>query len=218
VVSLELRASAVTDRADVVLPVAPAVEKAGTFVDWEGRSRPFTEVLRGTNAMPDVRVLHVLANAMGTDLRLPDVAAARAEIAEIGLWDGDRAAFEPVPAPDPVRPADGEAVLATWSQLLDAGRLQDGEPFLAGTARAAVARVSPATAAALGVTDGDALTVSTDRGSVLVPALVTEMPDGVVWLPTNAAGVPVRRELAAAPGSVVRLAAATGEIEREATA
>jgi NADH-quinone oxidoreductase subunit G len=62
------------------------------------------------------------------------------------------------------------------------------------------------------------LTVSTDRGSVLVPVLVTEMPDGVVWLPTNAAGVPVRRELAAVPGSLVRLAAATGEIEREATA
>ncbi len=44
------------------------------------------------------------------------------------------------------------------------------------------------------------------------------MPDGVVWLPTNAAGLPVRRELAAAPGSVVRLAVASGEIEREATA
>jgi NADH-quinone oxidoreductase subunit G len=109
-------------------------------------------------------------------------------------------------------------VLATWSQLLDAGRLQDGEPFLAGTARTAVARVSAATAEALGVTDGVAMTVSTDRGAVTAPVLVTEMPDGVVWLPTNAAGLPVRRELAAAPGSVVRLAGATGEIEREATA
>ncbi len=198
--------------------VAAAVEKAGTFVDWEGRNRAFTEVLRGTNAMPDVRVLHVLAEAMGADLGLPDVAAARAEIAEIGLWDGDRAAFEPVPAPAPVQPAAGEAVLATWSQLLDAGRLQDGEPFLAGTARTAVARVSAATADALGVTDGARVTVSTDRGAVTAPVLVTEMPDGVVWLPTNAAGLPVRRELAAAPGSVVRLAVASGEIEREATA
>ena len=71
-----------TERADVVLPVAPVVEKAGTFVDWEGRERPFAEVLRGTNAMPDVRVLHVLAAAMDVDLALPDVAAARAEIAE----------------------------------------------------------------------------------------------------------------------------------------
>ncbi|HEX6937049.1 MAG TPA: NADH-quinone oxidoreductase subunit G, partial [Actinomycetes bacterium] len=102
VVSLELRESAVTERADVVLPVAAAVEKAGTFVDWEGRHRPFSEVLRGTNAMPDVRVLNVLADAMGVDLGLPDVASARAEVAELGVWDGERAAFAPV---DPVPPA-----------------------------------------------------------------------------------------------------------------
>jgi NADH-quinone oxidoreductase subunit G len=38
-VSMEIRASEVTERADVVLPVAPAVEKSGTFVDWEGRPR-----------------------------------------------------------------------------------------------------------------------------------------------------------------------------------
>jgi NADH-quinone oxidoreductase subunit G len=62
------------------------------------------------------------------------------------------------------------------------------------------------------------VTVSTDRGAVTAPVLVTEMPDGVVWLPTNAAGLPLRRELAAAPGSVVRVAAAAGELEREATA
>lgn len=37
VVSLEQRPSAVTDRADVVLPVAAVAEKSGTFVDWEGR-------------------------------------------------------------------------------------------------------------------------------------------------------------------------------------
>nr|BFE77225.1 hypothetical protein GCM10020092_105260 [Actinoplanes digitatis] len=36
VVSLELRQSAVTRRADVVLPVAPAAEKPGTYMDWEG--------------------------------------------------------------------------------------------------------------------------------------------------------------------------------------
>ena len=55
VVSLELRHSAVTERADVVLPVAPAVEKAGTFVDWEGRARPFDDGASGTRrarAMP----------------------------------------------------------------------------------------------------------------------------------------------------------------------
>ena len=41
VVSLEMRHSAVTEHADVVLPVAAVAEKAGRFVDWEGRRRPF---------------------------------------------------------------------------------------------------------------------------------------------------------------------------------
>src|SRR5207245_2110181 len=41
IVSLEIRRSAVTEHADVVLPVAPAAEKAGRYVTWEGRRRPF---------------------------------------------------------------------------------------------------------------------------------------------------------------------------------
>src|SRR5258708_25623678 len=45
-------------------------------------------------------------------------------------------------------PGAAEALLATWHNLLDAGRMQDGEPFLAGTARSAVAKVSAATAPA----------------------------------------------------------------------
>ncbi|MFE4022646.1 NADH-quinone oxidoreductase subunit G, partial [Streptomyces sp. NPDC059101] len=44
-VSLELRPSRVTERADVVLPVAAVVEKAGTFLNWEGRARSFEAAL-----------------------------------------------------------------------------------------------------------------------------------------------------------------------------
>ncbi len=43
VVSLEVRSSAVTERADVVLPVAPVAEKAGTFVELGG---PFARLRR----------------------------------------------------------------------------------------------------------------------------------------------------------------------------
>ena len=71
------------------------------------------------------------------------------------------------------------------------------------------ARLSAATAAEIGCTDGEALTVSNDRGSVTVPLAVTEMPDRVVWLPTNSAGCAVRRTLAAGSGDVVRLTPAT---------
>jgi NADH-quinone oxidoreductase subunit G len=72
VVSLEIRESAVTDRADVVFPVVPTVEKAGHFLDWEGRLRPFDETLESTGGLPDHRVLHTLAAELGVDLGTPN--------------------------------------------------------------------------------------------------------------------------------------------------
>ena len=41
VISLEQVLSEVSGYADVVLPVAPAVNRAGTYRNWEGRDRPF---------------------------------------------------------------------------------------------------------------------------------------------------------------------------------
>ena len=61
-----------TGRADVVLPVAPVVEKAGTFLDWEGRLRTFVETLRSTGAMTDGRVLDALADELGVELGAAD--------------------------------------------------------------------------------------------------------------------------------------------------
>jgi len=105
-------------------------------------------------------------------------------------------------------PGAGQAVLATWHNLLDAGRMQDGEPNLAGTARAAVALMSAATAAEAGAGDGGKVTVATERGTITVPAEVADMPDRVVWLPTNSAGCAVRSVLGAGHGSVVTVRSA----------
>src|SRR5436190_1724689 len=124
VVSLEIRESAVTARADVVLPVAPAVEKAGTFVNWEGRHRSFGETLPDTGSLTDARALHMIADEMGADLSLPDVRAVRAELNKFGTTREHPAATAHAAAAPP-QPQRGEAVLATWSLLLDAGRLQD---------------------------------------------------------------------------------------------
>lgn len=207
VVSLEVLPSEVTERADVVLPVAPPVEKPGTFVTWEGRPRPFPQALTSTS-MPDHRVLDAVADALDAPLGLPTLAAVHAELDELGGWDGTRAAAPDEPAGEPPAVPEGSAVLATWHLLLDAGRLQGGEPFLAGTAKRSVARLSAATAAEAGVADGERVTVSTDAGAVTLPVLVTAMPDRVVWLPTNAADCAVRGTLGAGAGAVVRLARA----------
>ena len=208
IVSLELRRSPVTNRADVVLPVAAAVEKSGTYLDWEGRARPFEHVLRTTGALSDGRVLHTLADEMDIALGLPDVAAARAEISRLGVADG-RPAAPTAAAAVPAEPQPGEALLASWHWLLDDGSLQDGEPHLAGTAKKARLHLSATTATELGAQEGDPVTVSTDRGSIVLPLVLADLPDRVVWLPTRSPDAAVRRDLAAAPGDVVRLSRGT---------
>jgi NADH-quinone oxidoreductase subunit G len=204
VVSLELRESAVTNLADVVFPVAPVVEKAGSFINWEGRIRPFEPSLQ-TNAIPDLQVLQYLADEIGVDLALPNAAAAGDEMARLGQWGGTRPSAPQVSPERPSAPGSGEAVLASWRMLLDAGRLQDGEPYLAGTAHPPVARLSTATAGEIGAAEGDLVSVSTDRGEITLPLAITEMPDRVVWLPLNTAGSGVHQLLAVTAGAVVSI-------------
>ena len=208
VVSLEIRESAVTDRADVVLPVAPVVEKAGHFLDWEGRLRPFDETLESKGGLPDHRVLHALAADLGVDLGTQNVRVVDAEIEALGFWKGERPPAPSHAAAGQPTLGSGEAVLATWHYLLDEGRLQDDEPHLAGTRRDPVARLSAATAAVLGVTEGVDVTVSTDRGEITLPLAVTELPDQVVWLPTCSPGSHVGTALGVTAGAVVRISAA----------
>jgi NADH-quinone oxidoreductase subunit G len=109
-------------------------------------------------------------------------------------------------------------VLATWHQLIDLGSLTDGDEHLAGTAPPPVVRLGKGTAEAIGVGEGDPVTVGTDRGAITLPAALTEMPDRggrgaagsdlpVVWLPTNSPGSTVRRTLGVTSGAVVTVAA-----------
>ncbi|RBY93339.1 NADH-quinone oxidoreductase subunit G [Blastococcus sp. TF02A-30] len=208
VVSLEMFPTAVTEWADVVLPVAAAPEKAGGYLDWEGRLRPFDATLHGTGQLTDARILHGLADEMDVDLGLPSVEAARAELAALGTAERPAASagldVEPAYPPE-LRP--GEAVLASWRQLLDAGTLQRDEPELAGTARHPVARIGVGTAARLGLTDGEHLTVTGATGAIDLPVRITAMPDDVVWLPMRSPGSDVRSVLGTRPGGVVRLGA-----------
>jgi len=211
VVSLELRRSEITDRADVVFPVATAAEKSGTFLSWEGRARAFDAALgdstvrRQAAQLADHRVLHTIADEMGVALRLPDIASARKELADLGAWDGP-AAGTPGAVPEPLpQPAAGTAILAGWRMLIDRGRLQDGEENLAATARRPVLRLSHGTAAEIGASTGDPVSASTDHGHITLPLEVTEMPDRVVWLPLNSPGSAVYEQLSTTPGHLVRI-------------
>ena len=192
--------SAVTERADVVLPVAPVVEKAGTFLDWEGRERPFDEV--AARHQRDARRAGAARRSprrWASTWRCPTSrprAARDRRARRVGRRPGRLSRLHRRPRRPP--PARARRSWPPGRCCSTPGRLQDGEPFLAGTARAAHARLSagdrgrgrcrrrrPA--------DGQ----HRPRVGLGLPVVIAEMPDGVVWLPTNSAGCAVRSHLAA---------------------
>ena len=203
VVSLELRRSETTEFADVVFPVASVAEKSGTFLNWEGRQRRFPAALHGSPALPDLRVLDAIAAEMGIALGVPDAEAARGELEQLGTWNGPRPSAPAVQRTPQPRPGPGRAILASWRLLLDAGTLQDGEPHLAGTARAPVARMSATTAGEIGAANGDFVAVGSDHGEIIVPLALTDMVHGVVWLPLNSTNSTVHQTLGVTAGSAV---------------
>jgi NADH-quinone oxidoreductase subunit G len=213
VVSLEVRHSDVTDVADVVLPIAPVVEKPGSFVNWEGRVRTFDVVLHQPNSLTDIRVLAGIAEEMGTPLGFRTVASARLAMTELGPWDGARAARPSVDLSTGSRSAKGTkstkgakgtVVLDSWRLLVDDGRGQDGQEQFKATARPAVLRASLATLAVFDIDPGGPATISTDAGSATFFTAVADLPDGVVWAPANS-GVSLRATLGAGFGDRVKL-------------
>ena len=203
VVSLEMRPSAVTERANVVLPIATVAEKSGSFLNWEGRARSFEVAVEESLLRSDVRVLSMLADEIGRPIGLGTVAKAAAELNSIGNWDGAQIEFAGVSDSPKLAVNGDQAILTSWRRLLDAGSLQDGEANLAGTARKTVAVISPKRASSLGVIDGELLKISNSNGAIVLPALVEEINDDAVWAPRNSVGSELLRTLATASNSVV---------------
>jgi NADH-quinone oxidoreductase subunit G len=218
VISLEQVLSEVTEHADVVLPVAPAVNRSGTYRNWEGRDRPFATTIDpgqggsgrvgGTAAvtLPDCRVLDSLAVEMDVDLFTQTPQAAAAELAELGtvavtpstpatrpsspdVSGGTRLTSDDSSGP----PLTGRVRLATWRQLIDGGALLAEETDLPGTARPPRLRVAAGTAERLGLVAGEPARLGDTLDLVVELA---DLPADVVWAPSH---VPV-------PGGVVTLA------------
>ena len=203
VVSLEMRQSAVTDRANVVLPIAAVAEKSGTFINWEGRGRSFDIAIDNSLQRSDVRILSLLADEIGRPIGISTVAKAANELAALGAWDGAKSEFGGVSAIAPITVSGDQAILTSWRRLLDNGSLQDGEANLAGTARKTVAVISPKRAASIGVNDGDLVKISNNKGAIVLPVLIEAIHDDAVWAPRNSMGSELLRTLGTAANSVV---------------
>ncbi|MDR1635029.1 MAG: NADH-quinone oxidoreductase subunit G [Bifidobacteriaceae bacterium] len=213
VVALQVRGEGISPWADVVLPVAPPQEKAGTFINWEGRLRPFPQVLTST-ALSDGKVLQALAAKLGFTLGIGELATVHQVLDRLGPA-GRRQPAPAVAPPEAPALGAGEALLSTWHQLVDDAAGLDGEPRLAASAPAPKARLNAATAQGVGARAGDDLQVSTAAGAVTLPVVIDDLPNGVVHLPTKSPGSWVRVALNAANGDVVRIAASSGAKEAQ---
>ena len=159
VVSLEVRASEFTELADVVFPIAPTTDKSGSFVNWEGRVRPFGRVLESPSSLPDVRVLAGIAEERGRPIGIRTPEQAAAEMQQLGPWEGPRTQLEDAAIPSQAQGSQsGQAspetdrsqargsgsglVLSSWKQLIDDGRMQDGDDHYRATARRPVVLVT----------------------------------------------------------------------------
>jgi len=203
VVALDNHHSDITERAHVVFPVAVVTEKAGTFMDWEGRSKPFAAAFRDALTLSDAGVLAMLASAMDSSLS-GDTNTLRKEIASIPTWNGGRADIPTTNAES----VDAGPTLATWRLLLDSGLMQEDEPHLAATARPSVVLISENDHVALGTPAF--IAVSGPSGSITLPAEVGMVADGSVWLPMNSPGSHIYTQLGAGMGEAVTVAATTG--------
>jgi len=203
-VSIENRLSDISACADVVFPAALLEEQSGTFYNWENRPRPVARVNKALRSpMTDIRVLAALADAMGKDLGMRSAAQAAAELAELSGWDGARAEKPAFPTADDAITPDGFR-LATWRELIDDSRRNDGANELLATAKAPVARLSASTAAQAGVADAATVTIGTARGELTYGVLIDDtVVDGVVWIPSRSPGLNVAETLGARAGDPV---------------
>jgi NADH-quinone oxidoreductase subunit G len=176
-----------TDYADVLLPISPFSETAGTFVNCEGRAQSFNGTVKPLGeTRPAWKVLRVLGNLLDLDgfdyenseaIRdealgkgTMDLSAKLNNVAKLpvaGAFFGNGEQLERL-ADVPIHFAD--AVARRSEPLL---RTADGQTPLA--------TISAQLAEKLGVKAGDAVTVSQGQGSVVLTANVdARLPANVV--------------------------------------
>jgi NADH-quinone oxidoreductase subunit G len=166
------------DYADVLLPIAPFTETAGTFINAEGTVQSFNGVVRPLGeTRPAWKVLRVL----GTLLGLPGFEFDTAEeVRDAALGDGDIASRLSNRTDAPVeRGTASKAAAGAFERIADVP-IYHADPLvrrghalhLTNAARAAHAAALPAALFdRLGLKDGDAVRVRQGERTVQLPAV-----------------------------------------------
>jgi NADH-quinone oxidoreductase subunit G len=172
--------------ADVILPIGPFTETAGTFINMEGRVQSFAGCVQPLGeSRPAWKVLRVLGNLLG--LAGFDYDSAEA-VKRDALGDGDlaakldnAAALLRLPTID--RPLEEALQRIGEVPLYSSDPLVRRSPPLQKTrdAQSSIASVSPILYERLGLIAGDFLRVRHERGEVVLPVTVdARLPHGCI--------------------------------------
>jgi len=199
VVLSPFRSEAALQYADVILPVAPFTETAGTFVNAEGKAQSFNGVVRALGeSRPGWKVLRVLGNLLevpGFDFdtaeAVRDAALARPVAEQLN---------NSTDAPIRVTAAAANGV----ERIADVPiyhadpivRRADSLQLTAAARRAMQVSLSSDLFAKLGVQAGDPVRVMQDGASVVLPAALE------ATLPANTVRVPAATEAAVTLGAL----------------
>ena len=192
VVALSAYRNGTTDRAHVLLPLAPFTETAGTFVNMEGRAQSFNAVVKPLgDARPGWKVLRMLGAILGLPgFEAESVEALRRAIAQ-SKGAADLAAWAAGGLDNALEAsvAAREAVPMKLERIAEMG-LYAGDPVVrrspslqktADAKAGARARFAAPTLAALGIAAGDRVRVRQGGGeAVLVAAVDAAVPEGCV--------------------------------------
>ncbi|HSM02238.1 MAG TPA: NADH-quinone oxidoreductase subunit NuoG [Acidimicrobiia bacterium] len=203
VVALDLFVTDSNRGADVILPVDGFSEVEGTVTNVEGRVQKVNRIAPGTGqSRPASEVIADLAEQVGGSIGGPAetlakeiaaVAPAYADITWHGLdWGEGRdgvvvngsEGLPPAPSGFDA-PAEGFA-LHLGRVLYDTGTMVTSGPSLAKLTPSPAAHLHPDDAASLGVNEGDAVTIATGNGSVVLPVeLDGSLASKTVYVPFN---------------------------------
>ena len=203
VVSLSaFRSEAMSEYADVILPVAAFAETDGTFVNLSGAWQSFgAAAVPYGDSRPAWRVLRVLGNLFNlTDFEQETIGDVRAALGEPGSVGGPGWTL-PRSLPEPTDPAGGiERIAPVPIYAVDA-LVRRSKPLQATKdAELAGVALSPATIERLGLRDGEPVEVRQGGGGVVLDVVADERtPDGCAFLP---AGIPAIAALGPGDGPV----------------
>ena len=178
------------DYADVLLPIAPFTETAGTFVSCEGRAQSFNGTVKPLgDTRPGWKVLRVLGNLLGlTGFDYDTSEAIRNEVlgstGVTGLDLTPRLNNKTTFAPQaPLTASSGGLERIADVPIYFTDAIARRAPALQETsdARAPTARLSAALAQQLGVIDGAAVRVTQGSGNTVLEVVIEAgLPDNAV--------------------------------------